>query len=451
MTVLAPTQSLKTLIQWLEVFIETRLEHYFSGENGQTSLSRPDIPHLDQKELFLFDLSTRFELNWEDYLILSLAWAPHLKPQALDIFFTENPNFKRGFTEFGGIKGQKHGGFIPSLETALFLLSGDNFGRRIELMKRFRPEHPFFQQHILSPFSLDPREPLASQALLLSPHYLARFFPRHYYQEEYDIHFPAKEIQTERNWSDLILTPRQEIAFEEVKSWMQHKRQILGDWGLGKIFRPGYRILFHGPPGTGKTFAVSLLGKELGKKVWKIDLSQIVSKYIGETEKNLSRVFDIAAQQDHLLFFDEADALFGKRSHTKSSHDRYANQEVSYLLQRIEDYPGLLILASNFKGNMDEAFIRRFEALIHFPLPASRQRLQLWEQAFSFGLGIAEEIDLERIAENFELSGGEIVNVLRYCANRVAAEDRSQVRERELLEGIKREMEKGGRVVGDFS
>src|SRR5204863_2251929 len=141
-----------------------------------------------------------------------------------------------------------------------------------------------------------------------------------------------------------------------------------------------------GPPGTGKTLTAGLLGKEFNKDVYRVDLSQIVSKYIGETEKNLSKIFDRAEHKDWILFFDEADALFGKRTNVQSSHDKYANQEVSYLLQRVEDYAGLLILSSNFKNNLDDAFIRRFHEVVHFPLPDARQRLILWEKSLPSSL-----------------------------------------------------------------
>ena len=133
-----------------------------------------------------------------------------------------------------------------------------------------------------------------------------------------------------------------------------------------------------GPPGTGKTMTASLLGKEFNKDVYRIDLSQIVSKYIGETEKNLEKIFVKAEHKDWILFFDEADALFGKRSNVQSAHDKYANQEVSYLLQRVEDFSGLIILASNYKTNIDSAFVRRFNAIIHFPMPGHHERFELW-------------------------------------------------------------------------
>ena len=144
---------------------------------------------------------------------------------------------------------------------------------------------------------------------------------------------------------------------------------MLIEWQLNRYVSGGYRVLFHGPPGTGKSMTVRLLGKNSGRDVFRVDLSQVVSKYIGETEKNLSRIFDKAELRDWILFFDEADALFGKRTDIKDAHDRFANQEISFLLQRIEDFSGLVILATNLKSNLDEAFLRRFQSVVYFNVP----------------------------------------------------------------------------------
>jgi len=176
--------------------------------------------------------------------------------------------------------------------------------------------------------------------------------------------------------------------------------------------------------------------------VYRVDLSMIVSKYIGETEKNLSRIFDSAANQNWILFFDEADALFGKRTQANSSNDRHANQQTSYLLQRIEDFPGFIILASNLKANMDEAFSRRFQSTISFQIPSAKERLILWRKAFSNTCMLCTKIDLQKVAEMYELAGGSIINVLRYCALAAIQRNDTIVTQQELLEGIRREFKK---------
>ena len=223
--------------------------------------------------------------------------------------------------------------------------------------------------------------------------------------------------------------------------------RVRKDWRLDKIIKPGYRVLFHGPSGTGKTFTASLLGKETGKDVYCVDLSMVVSKYIGETEKNLSKVFQLAEDKDWILFFDEADALFGKRTDLKDAHDRYANQEVAYLLQRVEDYRGLVVLSTNLKSNMDEAFSRRFQSVIRFPMPNAEQRERLWRNTFSPKCSFDEETDLKEIAKNHELAGGSILNVVQYVSVLAMSRKETVIRHADILEGIRREFQKEGKVM----
>ncbi|MEM7382537.1 MAG: ATP-binding protein, partial [Bacteroidota bacterium] len=234
---------------------------------------------------------------------------------------------------------------------------------------------------------------------------------------------------------------------KEIETWIKHGATLLQDWKMDSKIRPGYRALFYGPPGTGKSMTASLLGKSTGQEVYRIDLSMVISKYIGETEKNLARVFDKAEHKQWILFFDEADALFGKRSETKDSHDRYANQEVAYLLQRIESFNGIAILASNLKQNLDKAFTRRFEALIHFPMPGPQERFLIWQKGFSSKAKLAEDLHLPTIAQRFELSGGAIMNVIRFVSLEAIRNNSNQITQRSIHEGIKREMIKEGKVL----
>jgi len=190
-----------------------------------------------------------------------------------------------------------------------------------------------------------------------------------------------------------------------------------------------------------------LLGKQFEKEVYRVDLSQIVSKYIGETEKNLEIVFRRAERRDWILFFDEADALFGKRTSVQSAHDKYANQEVSYLLQRVEDYAGLLILASNFKNNLDDAFIRRFHSIVHFPAPNAQERHLLWQKSLPAALPLHETVDLLDLASRFELTGAGILNVVHYAALRTYDRQQTTLTHEALMEGIKKEFLKEERAI----
>jgi SpoVK/Ycf46/Vps4 family AAA+-type ATPase len=181
--------------------------------------------------------------------------------------------------------------------------------------------------------------------------------------------------------------------------------------------------------------------------VYRIDLSMVVSKYIGETEKNLAGVFDMAENKNWILFFDEADALFGKRTQTNSSNDRHANQEVSYLLQRIEDFPGVVILATNFKANIDDAFSRRFQSMIHFRMPGPVQRLRLWQQVFPETTIPEAQIDWPSIADKYEMTGGAIINVVRYASLAALKRNSNTILLKDVLQGIRREFEKEGRTI----
>ena len=259
--------------------------------------------------------------------------------------------------------------------------------------------------------------------------------------------FPAEHIETEMSWDDLVLNPSTLRQIHEIENWIKHNDTLLQDWGMKKKIKPGYRALFYGPPGTGKTLTATLLGKHTGKDVFRIDLSRVVSKYIGETEKNLSRLLDKAENKNWILFFDEADALFGKRTDIRDAHDKYANQEVAYLLQRIENYNGLVILATNQRGNIDEAFVRRFQTIIQFPMPRPEERYEIWHKAFPRQMEVASDIDWRQVAARHELTGAGIMNVTHYCAVEALADGSGSLDLPRLEAAILREYIKEGRAV----
>jgi SpoVK/Ycf46/Vps4 family AAA+-type ATPase len=229
-----------------------------------------------------------------------------------------------------------------------------------------------------------------------------------------------------------------------------HRHRVLDSWGFHRKLSngKGATALFAGPSGTGKTMAAEIVAHELGLELYKIDLSGVVSKYIGETEKNLERIFRAAENANAILFFDEADALFGKRSEVRDSHDRYANIEVSYLLQKMEMYDGVAILASNLRQNLDESFVRRLAFTIHFPFPDAGQRLLIWQSIWPAETPRDETIDFESLATRFKLSGGNIKNVALAAAF-LAAEDNGPVSMRHLLTAVEREFHKMGKPLSD--
>jgi SpoVK/Ycf46/Vps4 family AAA+-type ATPase len=282
--------------------------------------------------------------------------------------------------------------------------------------------------------------------LLVSPRALGLLMHGDAGGENFDPQFPARRANTQLDWVDLVLPATTLAQLEEIRSWLTHGPTLLHDWGMKRRLRPGYTALFHGAAGTGKTLAACLLGSLCARPVYRIDLSLVVSKYIGETEKNLARVFDEAEQRGWMLFFDEADALFGKRTRVEDSHDRYANQEVSFLLQRIEDFDGVVILASNLRANIDDAFLRRFQSVVHFPMPRPAERLRLWREAFPARAELDAALDLARLSERHELSGGTIINVVRFVCLRALERGERRIFADDVEEGIRREMLKEGRA-----
>ena len=260
----------------------------------------------------------------------------------------------------------------------------------------------------------------------------------------------ANKIQPRYDWQDIILPNDQRELLNELISTVRTRSQVLETWGLGRKLVASYGVtaLFAGPPGTGKTMAAEVIARELGLDLYKIDLSSVVSKYIGETEKNLERIFDEAAASNAILFFDEADALFGKRSEVRDSHDRYANIEICYLLQRMEAYDGVTILATNLRANLDEAFTRRLQFAVDFPFPDEKDRLRIWQALFPPGVPTAGELDLPLLAQRFKLAGGNIRNILVSAAY-LAAADGGQVGMAHLLHGTRRELQKMGRLIAD--
>ncbi len=378
--------------------------------------------------------------GWERILLL-LALIPHVQPDLLNPFITDKN------IEYGGIKGTNHKGFLPTGQTALFLLGENDQSMQGALLEMLSHRHKFHEANILTLESAPRGEPELSGALVPSREIIDIVTRGHVRPPDFGNDFPAKRITTEMTWNDLVLSPITQRQVEEVKIWTRNREKLMTELGMGKRMKPGYKILFHGAPGTGKTLTACLLGQYIEKYVFRIDLSMIVSKYIGETEKNLSKVFDKAEHADWILFFDEADALFGSRTKVSNSHDRYANQEVSYLLQRIEDYSGIVILASNMKGNIDDAFMRRFSSVVHFPFPKSEERLLLWKKALPEKLSLAAEVDMKKLAERYEMSGANITNIIAWCALMALEKNDMQVTEGMLREGMSRELAKEGRTL----
>jgi len=455
----AAAQVLGQELDWLVQVIGWRFQRYFgtakdpAGPAAERMPPPPRLPKPTPGGSAWAALLQQQRATPAERLALVLAVAPHLRPQALDVFFTRNHTFDKPFAEFGAAAGTgaaaaadgAAGVFQPSGQTLAFLLAGDDLAARLALLPLLAPGHWLAAQDLLRLAPTEPGTPLLRGALQLQPAALALLGAGADAAPALGAAFPARPVHTTLGWDDLVLHPGTAAQLDEIQSWLRHGQTLLHDWGMAAKLRPGLRALFHGPPGTGKTLTAALLGQAAGRAVWQIDLSLVVSKYIGETEKNLSRVFDVAEQRGWLLFFDEADALFGKRSDTRDAHDRYANQEVAWLLQRIESFSGVAILASNQKDNLDPAFTRRFEAVVHFPLPRADERLRLWQQSLPAAVQLDAAISLPQIATRHALAGAEIVNCVRAACLLALDAGGSLITEAMLQRAIRRELAKDGR------
>ena len=246
---------------------------------------------------------------------------------------------------------------------------------------------------------------------------------------------------------DLVVPDRQLELLQSISAYLRHRDRVLSDWGYDRSVArtQGLKVLFAGESGTGKTMAAQVLAAELGLELFRVDLATIVSKYIGETEKNLDRIFGAADGSNAILFFDEADALFGKRSEISDSHDRYANIEVAYLLQKMEGYAGAVILATNYRRNIDDAFVRRLDFVIDFPFPEAEDRKRIWRLLLPEEAPLADDLDIDFLATQFKLSGGSIRNCSLSAAFQ-AADDEGVIGMRHLVRAVALEYGKQGRL-----
>lgn len=422
--------------------ISHKLKSYFDGgkKNNNAENARPI-----KKKINLFS-NIIGQLKEEEEILILIALVPHTHPHFLDTIIQKNLPSQGNFPQIGGVRDKNFRGFLPTGETALFLLAGDDLEKRIEIQEIFSEDHFFAKKRILWLEESPPGVPRMSGKMILSQEFVDLFTIGRVSRPRFSMTFPAQRIETQMDWNDLVLNQKTLMQIQELETWIAHEKVLMEDWGMKKRLKPGYRALFYGPPGTGKTLTAGLLGKYTHRDVYRVDLSMIVSKYIGETEKNLSNLFAKAENKDWILFFDEADALFGKRTNVKDAHDKYANQEVAYLLQRIEEYNGLTILASNFKNNIDEAFLRRFQAVIHFPMPDASERLLLWKKAFPQQAEVSPKVDFAAIAGKFELSGSGIINVVQYCCLNALSRKNREIDYQAILSGIRKEFLKEGKI-----
>ena len=462
--------------QFLEQLIRSRLDQYFPSAAGSattagssaaagSSPTLPAIPALSEWQLPLAQFVAANKLNAIEATLLLIGLVPHFQPDLFDQAIESKIPGSGNFPKLGGVRGKNSRSFLPTGETALFLLGGEDRQQRLDVQALFGVEHLFGQKKVLWLDEVPYGEPLMSGRIILSQDYIDTFLIGRPTPPHFNSSFPARLIREKRTWSSLVINDELQSQINEIINWLKYNDHLLGKWGMGDRLKKGYRALFYGPPGTGKTLTAALLGNEMGKDVYRVDLSMVVSKYIGETEKNLELLFARAEDKGWILFFDEADALFGKRTSVRDAHDKYANQEVSYLLQRIEDFNGLIILATNMKNNIDEAFVRRFNAILRFPFPEAAERRLIWQKSFpegaTFAAGAAATattagtgaangaVDIPDAVKKYELAGGSIINVVHYASlkavERSANGDAPLIYLSDVHKGIQIELNKHGK------
>jgi len=434
-------RQIETDLEWLSTIVRKR--YYAHRENKKLDIQKIEAPPLHRERSVYKAIIKNFEFGVAERIVLLLALIPHTAPWFLDDIIN---NIEKN-------EGDQHmpsqrNGTIPTLDLTLFILAGDDLEKRLYYQQLFEQDSFLCSNNIIT---LDGDVTTATrlqQPLKISQEYLSLLTTGKPWYPEFNMNFPAKRITTGLELDDLVLSDDTVEQVKEIRSWVKYGPDMLKKWGLGNRLSPGLKLLFFGPPGTGKTTTASVIGKLSGLEVYKIDLSMVISKYVGETQKNLSRLFDAANQKNWILFFDEADALFAKRSEKQMDQNtHYANQEIAYLLQKLDDHNGVVILSSNMRNNMDEAFTRRFHNMIFFAMPSAKERQEIWQKGFSPMTEMDEDVDLEEIAKSYVISGGAIMNVVRYASLKAMERRRDVILKKDIIAGITREFAKEARTI----
>jgi DNA polymerase III delta prime subunit len=421
-------------INWMYSLIINALK---PSEENKISLQPPSLPeNLAYSQYLLQVKCTAYER-----VLFSLAHCFQFAPNLFKRLQQEEFTNVTGIDSFGLITHGATGLVYPTIHTANWLCD------LYKIETHFLNEHHYlFRDDIFESINYYPS--VFSTPLIFSKKAQYMFFAELEYLPEYSNDFPTELLKTTLTKEDLILPKKIAIEVNELIYRIQHEAVFREDIHLQKWIRTGCRALFYGPPGTGKSLTATLIGQETNRPVYRVDLSNIISKYIGETQKNLAKVFNRAEKNNWILFFDEGDALLGSRGNSGATNERGANQEIAYLLQRIENYDGIILLATNLKENIDEAFFRRFEVSIEFSIPDESTRKLLWKRIFSNDYEIPEKW-IQNLARIYKLPGGSLVNILSFVAL-YKQQNNSHIALEVLLEGIRREYQKIGLTMPSY-
>lgn len=398
-------------MNWLEECFQIRANQILKKDCHDIL---PKAPNLVADNSFYGDFIRDRKLISYERMALAIALAPFLAPNIFNQL--QNNPLVAQYAKL--IRSSNQISLLPSGETVLFMLAGTDIEKRLLLQEILTADHFFYKESIIELGSTPTGEPEFLGHWTLSRQHREKFIHNQDLLPRMSPDFPADLITTKLDWEDLILAEITERNIQELRQHLVHYQAMVEQWGMLKHSRIGCRALFYGESGTGKTLVAGLLGKILNRQVFRIDLSLIISKYVGETSQHLRTLFNTAENKGWILFFDEGDALFSQRTniHSDSPVSQYANQDTSFLLQRIESYNGIIIVATNFRSNIDQAFTRRFDHIIKFYPPENEKLLRLWRNVIPEQLRLDHKIDLSDINRQYNLSPAAVVQIVhRAC------------------------------------
>ena len=425
-------QALQQLITWTKQTLDARL-----ALTKEATYTIPPLPNWEESTWG--NLLRRKTFTPEECLAIGLGLIPELDAKGLDVLANVAEEDDRVGGNAGGTNGKQHQGILPTGQTLAFLLAATTDLGAAKARQLLHTQHPLIKEGVLMYADPESNEPSLSGILKISHEYLHILTYGTPYIPRLSTQFPAELVTTSMSWDDMVLPENTIFQLQEIMTWMQVRHELIAEGKMQKVLRPGYRAVFHGPSGTGKTLAAQLMAQQLNLPLLKVHTPMLVSKWVGETEKNLNRLFDQASGRDWILLFDEGENLFGQRG-GNSTQDQYSNQQIGFLLQKIERYDGLVIISSNRYASMDTAFKRRFESIIHFKAPGYQERLQLWSSIFE-GIEIDQrEVKFEALAEHYpEITGGLIINILRSARIWAHQQDRSWIKLVDIIRAIQKE------------
>jgi len=438
----SPTSDIEADLIWLENLIQYQLGKASNELIDRIENNGEILPPALSEGGFYRDNLLSWNPSEVERGLIVIGLALYFKPSIFDPLLKTAKDFNYTETHLGGVIGTAQTPFVPTGETAIFLLTNRSVEERMLVLHCLNQEHWLFEKGILLFEYKEPGLPLTFQPFYLSSDYMEIFSKGVATKPNYSSQFPASLVKTNMEWSDLVVSKELIKEIRDIELWLEYEQRLFGEMGLGRKIKEGYKVVFYGPSGTGKTLVAGLIGKKYDRDVYRIDLSQLSSKYIGETEKNIDNLFKQARNKNWILFFDEGESLFGKRSQMGQSNERYGNQQVGFLLQRMEDHPGVVILATNLKSSIDEAFSRRFQKMIYFEAPDFENRLDLWKKALEGTLPLVDDVDLRLISKEHKLVGGQIVNIVKQIILRELGAKSEVIRLKTLEEAIAEEERK---------